>query len=478
MTFLAKWISLIVLSATVFLLLATDRGPVPIEAMPAYRAEASGSGTANGKWATADGTFIQWWLVQDWDDEAWARELQALQEAGMNYLVLAPTAFHESDKKSGRGITRTIFPSWAPGYETMKRVDGSAYPDVVDACLRNAQKFDFKVFIGLNFSEEWWSKQYNREWLTGRMQEGNELADELWQRYHRKYAGTFYGWYWCWEVNNSFWRGLNLFNSKELLASALRMQTRYLEDTEKRLPLMLSPYMNRRLGAPGAYAEMWKYVFANSGLREGDIFCPQDSVGAGGLAVEDLPDWFTELRKSVDTLPGLQLWADTETFDITDWTGAPVSRFISQMEAVNSLVDNHITFAYSHYYSPNIVNSGFHNTYLEYVRTGKVDASVPSKPAGFSASRGKDGKVLLRWKAAVDDKGICGYHIYRDGIRIANLQVPRVNTGDVPGEAATSITDTVPKTAKTYRYEVKAYDFAGNISPAAGPVKVTSRSKP
>lgn len=474
----AKLVSFLIMTSVLLVLLTGDKGCAAFGAMPVYQAQTASYDNQKATWPTADGTFLQWWLVQDWDDDAWARELQALREAGMEYLVLAPTAFHEGDENNGTGILRTIFPVQGKGYETMLRADGSEYPDVVDACLRNARQYGFKVFLGLNFSDEWWSRQYSREWLIDKIQDGNELADELWERYHREYEGTFFGWYWCWEVSNSFWRGLDLFNTKEVLASALRMQIRYLEDTDKRLPMMISPFMNRRHGSPSAYASMWKYVFAHSGLRRGDIFCPQDSVGAGGLAMDDLPAWFAELREAVDTLPGLQLWADTETFDITDWTGAPIGRFIEQMKAVSAYVDNHITFAYSHYYSPNIVHNGFHETYLEYVATGHVDNTPPASPAAFTASRGKDGKVHLSWMRTGDEHGICGYHMYRDGIKIANLQVPRASNGTEPVEAVTFMVDRNVKTGKVYRYQIMAYDFTGNVSPAAGPVVVALRRKP
>ena len=39
------------------------------------------------------GTFMQWWLVKEWDDNAWKEEFKALTELGMEYIVLTPTAF-------------------------------------------------------------------------------------------------------------------------------------------------------------------------------------------------------------------------------------------------------------------------------------------------------------------------------------------------------------------------------------------------
>ncbi len=464
--------------------------------------------------ATAEGTFIQWWLVQDWDEKAWFREFAALKEAGMKYIILGPTAFYKGNLLSGTGSTSVIFPmqspmqspmqqspglqipAWLPGLQvseaqpeaqlseqlveqpvahpsgflTIRRADGTDYPDVVDICLRTAKEFGFRVFIGLNYSDDWWNSQYSREWVTARVNEGNRLADELWRRYYDKYAGTFYGWYWCWEVNNSLLRQFNLLNSWEVLAETLRMQTEYLEKTGKRLPVMLSPFMDRRFGSPRINAEMWKYVFARSGLREGDVFCPQDSIGSGGLNIDDLPVWFAELRKSVDTLPGLKFWSDTETFVSSDWSGAPINRFVRQMQAVSPYVDKQITFAYSHYYSPNIVNDGFHKTYTGYVKSGILDKDAPTAPKGFSAVPGSDGKAYLKWESSSDNIGVCGYYVYRNGKMVANLQVPRKSMTDDQQEAPVSMEDVYPDAQKTYSYEIKAYDFAGNVSQAVATV--------
>lgn len=430
----------------------------------------------DGEKAVADGTFIQWWLVVNWDDDRWSKEFAALKEAGMHYIVLTPTAVFQEDKNGGGGANMTIYPTSAPLFETMKQPDGSAYPDAVDLCLRNARKYGFKVFLGLNFSDQWWSSQYSKDWLVARMNEGDALAADLWNKYHEKYANTFYGWYWCWEVNNSYIRNMNLMNSKESLADALKIQTKFLDDSGMRLPIMFSPYMNRWLGTPQAYAEMWKYVFANSGLRSGDIFCPQDSVGAGGLDLSDLPEWFSELRKSVETLPGLQFWSDTETFDVANWTAEPISRFIQQMQAVRPFVDNIVTFSYSHYYSPNIANKGFQRTYLDYVYAGMIDTIVPTIPVGLQVAPVTGCTASLTWKASTDNIGVCGYYVYRNGTMIANLQVPRSDTSGIRPETPTSMVDDQPsEKGKSYIYEVEAYDFAGNTSLPAGPVTITVR---
>ncbi len=53
----------------------------------------------------ADGIFIQDDLVARWDDAQWQKELAALKEVGMHYLIFAPT-LHTGEN----GISQTIYP--------------------------------------------------------------------------------------------------------------------------------------------------------------------------------------------------------------------------------------------------------------------------------------------------------------------------------------------------------------------------------
>ena len=423
---------------------------------------------ANEGHPVADGSFIQWWLVKDWDDSRWTNEFNALKEAGMSYLVLAPTAFRHSSED----VTETIYPTSVEGFRIMKDENGDEYPDIVDACLRNAQEAGIKVFLGLNSGDGWWDNQSNEEWLTARMEEGNKVADELWSLYGGKYADTICGWYWCWEADNL---NLKLENqSAEIFARAISINIDHLQATGKRLPVMFCPFMNYRLNTPREYADVWEYIFANSSLGAGDIFCPQDGIGAGGQTMDTVAQWFAALREAVNTKPGLKFWADVETFDATDWTAGTIGRFVTQLELVRPYVDNYITFAYCHYYSPYNVDPGFHNTYVDYVNTGLIEEEPPATPANLAAELDSVGNVSISWDAAADNVGVCGYYIYRDSRKIANKQVQRIDDASVPPTPVTSFTDSGLKPETSYIYEIQAYDFAGNVSAKTGPLQITT----
>ncbi len=393
----------------------------------------------------AVGTFIQWYLARDWTDAQWQAEFGRMREVGMSYLVFAPT-FEGNDQKA-------YYPTRIAG---AKEAPGAGH--LVEACLRNAEKAGIRVFLGLNFHEDWWKKSArDPAWLLGQMDIGNQVADELFALYARKYPRAFHGWYWVWEVDNYNFRRPEHIAT---LAQALDRNVRHLHQLAPRMPVMLCPFMNAAVGGVNDYAAMWQALLQQCSLGKGDIFCPQDSVGAGGLKLEQAPAWFAALRKVVDTKPGLRFWSDTETFDQKDWTSAPLSRFVAQMRAVQPYVQCCLTFAYAHYYSPCGSPEGFHETYRGYVRTGALEATPPTPPLNVRLEKRGDGAVLLKWDAATDNIGVCGYRVYRDGAQVGHTQAHGVGRPQAPCEW----TDKAPPAGAPAAYEVEAYDFAGNPS--------------
>lgn len=248
---------------------------------------------------------------------------------------------------------------------------------------------------------------------------------------------------------------------QQVLSNAKKINLKFLNKTKRRLPFMLSPYIIRLFGNANKYRDFWINTFNNTELKEGDIFSPKDSVGAGGLNAEMLDGWFYALRQAVDVKPGLLLWSDVEIFDQKDWTSTTVEKFVRQMKSVQPYVDNIITFAYSHYYSPNVTNRGFHDAYLYYLENGCIKDVPPAAPTDIRKRRLKNGDISLTWRAPSDTSNICGYLIIRDGAIIKKLQVPRGGTENV---LKTSFIDNIKGRSLSSKYEVKSYDFFGNIS--------------
>lgn len=393
----------------------------------------------------ADGTFIQDNLVANWDDTQWQKELGILKEAGMHYLVLAPTLHTNND------INRAIYPS------SLINVRVKYQTDLVENCLRNAKKAGFKVFLGLNFNEKWWSASFTPEWLFSQMELGNQVAEELVNRYKSRYDDTMYGWYWVWEVDN-----LNCTTTKQqdILAEALNMNIDFLNKISPEMPFMLCPFVNYRVGNSQDNSKMWQYVFSGTHFREGDIFAPQDCVGAGGLELAMVDEWFRDMNEAVKSKPGLLFWSDAETFDQRFWTSAPLDRFIKQMEIVEPYVSNIISFAYSHYYSPSQITEGFHEAYLEYVKKGALPLnSVPQPVNNLIIYADSEEKVNLKWHEPKDKEGLAGYYIFKDNQLIANLQYQNVD------QYITCFKDKDSDSKETHQYEVCSYTCTGVTSP-------------
>lgn len=362
----------------------------------------------------------------------------------MHYLVIAPTLHTEND------INQTIYPSNLPNVKVKYQ------SDLIENCLRNAQKAGFKVLLGLNFNEKWWTASFTPEWLFGQMELGNQVAEELVNRYKSRYDETMYGWYWVWEVDN-----LNCTTTErqDILAKALNINIDYLNKISPKMPFMLCPFMNYRVGNSQDNRKMWQYVFSGTHFREGDIFAPQDCVGAGGLELVMVDEWFRELNEAVKTKPGLQFWSDAETFDQRFWTSAPLDRFVEQMKMVKPYVSNIITFAYSHYYSPQQTISGYHEAYLEYVNTGKFPENIVAEAVtNLIAFSDAEGKVCLSWQEPGRKKNIAGYYIFKDDRLIANLQYKGADqhlTGFIDKKSVTGI---------ACRYDVCSYTCSGVTS--------------
>lgn len=410
------------------------------------------------------GTFIQEGLMKDWDDAKWQSELRLLKDAGMEYIIIGAVA--ENDR-SGEYTMLTNYPTSIPGCAMKPN-----HQDTVDLCLRNAELVGMKVFMGTNCRSDWFQNMAKDEnWLYARMHESNLIADELWEKYKSKYPNAFYGWYWCYEVDNA---NYNTTEKRDRLANALNIILDHLDDANKRLPIMLCPFMNAKCSTPQDYENMWKYIFERTHFAEGDIFAPQDSVGAGGTNLDNFAEWFEALKRAVDSKPGLKLWSDLETFDHTDWTAATIDRIYIQMDRIKQYVENYVTFAYSHYQSPNNINEGYHATYLDYLKNGVVETNPPSQPQNLEAKVLPTGGILLDWDESTDNIGVCGYYIYRNGELIDKLQMRRKEKRPGTPGIDTHYVDLSVSALNLYNYEVRAFDFAGNISAAAGPIAVTA----
>lgn len=387
----------------------------------------------------ANGTFIQESLVSGWDDARWDKEMLMLRNAGMKYLIYAPALLVD-----GNGKTSSSYPS--------SLVKKNRHANIIASCLKSAQKNGIRVFLGMNFNDRWWKVDYDEAWLASQMEQGNKVADELTRLYKKKYPDAMYGWYWVWEVDNAV---CTTPERQAALAKILNINLDHLSKITPDMPLMLSPFVNYRVGNNAKKTgEMWKNVFAQTHFRCGDIFSPQDCIGAGGLNLDNLDEWTKELYTAVRSKEGLKFWSNIETFDQNYWCSGSLSRIVKQLSIVNPYVSNIISFAYSHYYSPYQVNKHYDEAYRYYVQHGEIpQMKAPGKIDNLKKEQCNEG-VRLSWNCGEPDM-TAGYNIYRNNELIHKLLI-RINDNN---------SEFIDKSGKISDvYSVSAYNVNDNES--------------
>ncbi len=93
-----------------------------------------------------------------------------------------------------------------------------------------------------------------------------------------------------------------------------------------------------------------------------------------------------------------------------------------------------------------------------------ADSVPPAAPAGFIVTSVATSSIAFSWSASSDNVGVEGYYLVRDGSRIATAS-------PITG---TTYTDTGLMAGISHRYQVVAYDAAGNVSGASNTVNVST----
>lgn len=400
--------------------------------------------------AKFNGTFIQSWLCLWWDDAVWQEEIRNMKEAGIEYLILQNVASFPA----GENATPD-YPSELSCFN-----GGERNGDVIDSALRNCRGSGIKVFVGLADFDEWWnqaglSEQYYTVCSTMALME-----EEIYGRYYEEYKDVFYGWYFTPEINNSSIMKISMPNIIEGFNTVIDKAN----ELNPAMPMLLSPYYSEYFAVSSVLSTlpMWQLFMQGAHLRDGDIFCPQDGIGAGWVSIDNMEKvWqmYASAVKSCDK--DILLWANCECMTVAqdDTPFMPpetiekenatvtLDRFVRQMEIASRYVDNIITFSYNHYISPLSVNPVYHYTYLDYLENGKLEAEAPSAVRNVSV---KDGELI--WEAAEDNIGIAYYLIYDNGEPVARIE---------------GNTELQYKATAAQKYSIVTVDGAGNKSAAS-----------
>jgi endo-1,4-beta-xylanase len=105
-----------------------------------------------------------------------------------------------------------------------------------------------------------------------------------------------------------------------------------------------------------------------------------------------------------------------------------------------------------------------------YVAGTTGDTQAPSTPAGLVASGTTSSSISLTWTASTDNVGVTGYQV---------LRAPGTSGGSFAQagtSASPSFTNTGLPAGTTYRYQVRAVDAAGNVSPVSNTVTASTQT--
>jgi len=94
-----------------------------------------------------------------------------------------------------------------------------------------------------------------------------------------------------------------------------------------------------------------------------------------------------------------------------------------------------------------------------------ADTTKPARPAGLRVTGRSVSAVSINWAASVDDVGVAGYIVVRNGKRVGTTYEP-------------GFTDSGLQTQTRYQYAVAAFDAAGNVSATSAPVTATTLKEP
>ncbi len=408
------------------------------------------------------GTFIQSWMTASWDGERWAEEAENMKTAGVEYLVLQSLA-DKAYKKDG-GAWRVYYDT---DVEALK--DATYMGDCLEPALKACQDAGIKVFVGLSMFDDFWSEAGIGSLYQDVCRVAGDMMEDIYNKYGEKYKESLYGWYYTPEISNGF---LCQFTLGGIIRGINHIIDR-INEVDATKPLLMSPFYSEYI-ATGPVVTLCNYVrfFSKVNFRDGDIFAPQDAIGAKWTREKSLEMTWKIYKAAVDTCKAdIKLWANCENFDgaiaseilggalspkITEYKSnitATLDRFVRQMDIASKYAENIITFSYNHYYSPSNVNPAFINTYYDYVENGYVlEKEAPQAPDNMKKTQTENG-VELSWDEAEDNIGIAYYRLEKDGKFLARID-------KYYGTEKNCFTDETGDINSVYT--VETFDAAGN----------------
>lgn len=398
------------------------------------------------------GTFMQPWAFIRYDVERMTTHLQNLKDVGIDLLILQNIVYYNGK------VTKTYYEDGfmdAQLADTYNR-DAVGFLGIV---LEAAKACDMEVYIGLTSDEAWWKKIFTDEaWLNDHVDISMQAARQIYDGYKAEYPDTLTGWY--------FWPE---YWNMDCNAQEIALATKFISDyrdglaaIDSDMPMLMSPYITDKVDATKTQ-DFWTQILSGSTLRDGDIFCCQDSVGAGHVTVEQLDGYFAAMKAAAETKPGLQFWANNEDFT-PEYKSADMGRFKQQLDITGKYTDTHISFAFCHYRNPDMGKTGAYNAYKHYFETGELESRTLASPDVTVES--VDQGLYVNFTVSIDNTKADVYAVYitKDGEEVYKHFFD-TDADAANGTLTATFTDLNLNVGPIQRYyTVYTMDFYGNIS--------------
>lgn len=426
-----------------------------------------------------DGTFIQPWLYMTYDDAQWDAEMQAMKDTGIQYLIMGDVANHNAD-----GSWTVYYPS------ELDFLSGYTVYDALEPILFYCDKYDIKLYLGMGLDCAWNSdiaSEAGREANRKYMEQCNQITAELYNKYKASYPDTYYGFYFVTELYNTIYMdtdtGIDAY--AEGLEEMFTLVLEQCNQLDPSMPLLFSPYVNifgygYASINPDRFAEYWTEVLTRIPFRDGDMLCPQDSCGGGGMDPAHLAQWTAAYRDAVDRANAkrgtrLLLGTNAEMFVQPDaarmqsphgvsYTGIKTVRdFTQRLEIADPYVDALFCFAYPHHYSPYNTLPEFHQCFLEYLKTGTIETEPPTPPVRVDMTlveQEGSNHPQFTFSGMTDNTAVAQINLYKNGT-LYDYIVPSVKVG---GNASQNVWVDYDYTEGEQVYEVECIDVCGNVS--------------
>ena len=347
------------------------------------------------------GTFIQPYLLNSMSAKKLEKHCSYLLETGIDTIILQWSVTDKDGVVNG-------------AYYPCKLTEGREFNSaIISKLLEACKKTGVKVIMGLNAPDDWFSAVLEDEaWYKREAGLGVKVARELYDAYKEKYPETLCAWY----FEPEYYSGMA---HNDRAADFLNLYIDGLNDIDPTMPICFSPFLKSNV-TPEQTEKQWTEIFSLTHFRNGDIFMPQDSVGAGGIQLSELDEYFAALKRAVDTCPEIVFWANNECFTSTH-KAAPFARVIQQVETTAKYVERNVTFSYSHYVSPDIVgNSDLHAEYLDYYLTGEYEKPQVNERESYDGPK----TLVSKGKTYTGAESTRGDFWDDNGIKLTDGEIP------------------------------------------------------